>query len=231
VVNVIFGGIAQDESKQKQKLNLYEILSVKPSVPTYLKWLETPISYLLVLDPVVVGARLTRTLIDGGSGLNILFAKTLKKMGLDITNLLKPMDSPFYGNVPSNAVVPLGQVMRPVTFGTEANYRTKYLRFEVADFDSSYHAIFGRPAIAKFMAVPHYTYLVLKMSGPHGVLYLNGDLKTSYDCDAEAVTIASELQQLSQAPLVAMAAKKLSPEELEIPMKKSASLVMPPRGL
>ena len=169
MVNVIFGGIAQDESKRKQKLNLYEILSVEPSVPTYLKWSETHISfsredqwtsysnlgcYLLVLDPVVVGARLTRTLIDGGSGLNILFAKTLKKMGLDITNLLKPMDSPFYGNVPGNTAVPLGQVMLPVTFSTEANYRTEYLRFEVADFDSSYHAIFGRPAITKFMAVP-----------------------------------------------------------------------------
>ena len=169
VANVIFGGIAQDESKRKQKLNLYEILSVKPLVPTYLKWSETPISfsredqwtsysnlglYLLVLDPVVVGARLTRTLIDGGSGLNILFAKTLKKMGLDITNLLKPTDSPFYGIVPGNTAVPLGQVTLPVTFGTEVNYRTEYLRFEVTDFDSSYHAIFGRPAITKFMAVP-----------------------------------------------------------------------------
>jgi hypothetical protein len=37
---------------------------------------------------VVAGARLTRALIDGGSRLNILFTKTLKKMGLEITNLL-----------------------------------------------------------------------------------------------------------------------------------------------
>jgi hypothetical protein len=32
-----------------------------------------------------------------------------------------------------------------------------YIKFEVADFETSYHAILGRPAIAKFMAVPHYT--------------------------------------------------------------------------
>jgi hypothetical protein len=59
---------------------------------------------------------------------------------------------------------------------------------------TSYHAILGRPAIAKFMAVPHYTYLVLKMPSPAGVLSLQGDLKISHDCDTEAVEIASTNQ-------------------------------------
>jgi hypothetical protein len=54
-------------------------------------------------------------------------------------------------------------VVLPVTFGTKDNYRTKYIKFEMADFDSSYHAILGRPALAKFMVVPHYVYLLLKM--------------------------------------------------------------------
>ena len=31
-----------------------------------------------------------------------------------------------------------------------------------------YHAILGRPAYAKFMAVPNYTYLKLKLPGPSG---------------------------------------------------------------
>jgi hypothetical protein len=57
----------------------------------------------------------------------------------------------------------------------------------VADFDSSYHAILGRPALAKFMAVPHYVYLLLKMLGKTGVLTLRGDLKKSYNCDQEAI--------------------------------------------
>jgi hypothetical protein len=39
-------------------------------------------------------------------------------------------------------------VCLPVTFGTEENFRTEYLTFEVADFRSSYHAIFGRPMLA-----------------------------------------------------------------------------------
>jgi hypothetical protein len=40
------------------------------------------------------------------------------------------------------------------------------IQFEVADFETSYHAILGRPALAKFMAIPHYPYLLLKMPGP-----------------------------------------------------------------
>jgi hypothetical protein len=74
-------------------------------------------------------------------------------------------------------------VVLPVTFGTKDNYRTKYIKFEVADFDTSYHAILGRLALAKLMAVPHYVYLLLKMPGKTGVLTLHGDLKKSYDCD------------------------------------------------
>jgi hypothetical protein len=71
-------------------------------------------------------------------------------------------------------------VVLPVTFGeSRDNYRTEYIKFEVADFETSYHAILGRPDIAKFMAVPHYTYLVLKMPSPAGVLSLQGDLKIS----------------------------------------------------
>jgi hypothetical protein len=55
-------------------------------------------------------------------------------------------------------------VVLPVTLGeTRENYRTDYIKFEVADFKTFYHAILSRLAIAKFMAVPHYTYLVLKM--------------------------------------------------------------------
>jgi hypothetical protein len=48
-----------------------------------------------VVGPVVASIRLTRVLIDGGSGLNLLFASTLKKMGLDITDILIPSKAPF----------------------------------------------------------------------------------------------------------------------------------------
>jgi hypothetical protein len=108
-------------------------------------------------------------------------------------------------------------VVLPVTFGeTRENYRTEYIKFEVADFKTSYHAILGRPAIAKFMAVPHYTYLVLKMPSPAGVLSLQGDLKISFDCDTEAVELAATNQVPNAMMEIYAASKKLAPSELDI---------------
>jgi hypothetical protein len=111
-------------------------------------------------------------------------------------------------------------VVLPVTFGeTKENYRTEYIKFEVAVFETSYHAIFGRPAITKFMAVPHYTYLVLKMPSPTGVLSLQGDLKISFDCDTEAVKLAATNQVPNVMMVIYAASKKLAPSELDIPEK------------
>jgi hypothetical protein len=112
----------------------------------------------------------------------------------------------------------------PVTFGkTRENYRTEYIKFEFADFETSYHATLGRPAIAKFMAVPHYTYLVLKMPSHGGVLSLQGDLKISFDCDTEAMELAATNQVPNAMMEIYAASKKLAPTELEIPEKSDTA--------
>jgi hypothetical protein len=202
-------------------------LNIEPAIPTPLKWSEVPITFShadqwtsfsepgrfpLVLKPEVAGSRLNKVLIDGGSGLNALFTKTLKKMKLDITHMLTKSTSPFYGIVPGNAAIPLGSVVLPVTFGeTRENYCTDYIKFEVEDFETSYHAILGRPTITKFMVVPHYTYLVLKMLSPAGVLSLQGYLKISFDCDTEAVELAATNQVPNTMIEIYAASKKLAP--------------------
>jgi hypothetical protein len=169
---------------------------------------------------VAAGSKFNKVLIDGGSGLNVLFTKTLKKMKLDITHMLTKGNTPFYCIVPGNAAIPLSSVVLPVTFGeSRDNYRTEYIKFEVADFETSYHAILGRPAIAMFMAVPHYTYLVLKMPSSAGVLSLQGDLKISHDYDTEAVEITSTNQVPNSMMEVYAASKKRATSELGIPEK------------
>jgi hypothetical protein len=141
-------------------------------------------------------------------------------MKLDITHMLTKSTSPFYGIVPGNVAIQLGSVVQPVTFGeTRENYRTEYIKFEVANFETSYHAILSRPAIAKFMAVPHYTYLVLKMPSPAGVFSLQGDLKISFDCDTEAVELTATNQVPNAMMEIYAASKKLAPSELDIPEK------------
>ena len=47
------------------------------------------------------------------------------------------------------------------------------LTFEVVGFPETFHSILGRPCYAKFMAVPNYTYLKLKMSGPCRVITIS----------------------------------------------------------
>ena len=70
---------------------------------------------------------------------------------------------------------PLGSIALPVTFGTEENFRTENVQFDVAEVNLHFNAIIGRPALYWFMAIAHYGYLVLKMSSPAGVLTVRGD--------------------------------------------------------
>jgi hypothetical protein len=145
-------------------------------------------------------------------------------MKLNITHMLTKSTSPFYGIIPRNTAIPLGSVVLLVTFKeTRENYRTEYIKFEVTDFESSYHAILGRPAIAKFMATPHYTYLVLKMPSPGGVLSLQGDLKISFNCDTEAVELTTTNQVPNAMMEIYAASKKLAPSELDIPEKSNTT--------
>jgi hypothetical protein len=71
----------------------------------------------------------------------------------------------------------LGKIKLDVCFGDSSNYRREKLEFEVMDWSSKYHAILGRPAFAKFMAVPHYAYLTLKIPGHKGTITVKEVLK------------------------------------------------------
>jgi hypothetical protein len=77
-----------------------------------------------------------------------------------------------------------------VTFGTPKNYRTEFLRFEVASFDCGYNAIIGRLGLAKFMAIPHYSYMILKMSGPQGIITVRADFQGTAECFRVAIQAA-----------------------------------------
>jgi hypothetical protein len=52
---------------------------------------------------------LPKTLIDGGSSLNIIFKETLRKMEFNFSKMTA-CDEPFYGVVPGKAAYPIGRV-------------------------------------------------------------------------------------------------------------------------
>jgi hypothetical protein len=114
--------------------------------------------------------------MDGGSSINILYYDTFRRMNLSEKQLQKST-TVFHGIVPEKSAYPIGRIKLDVAFGTDDNYRVESLTFEVVKIKSPYHALFGRPAYARFMARPCYIYLKLKMLGPRGTITVNGDQK------------------------------------------------------
>jgi hypothetical protein len=105
--------------------------------------------YPLVVEPIVEGALLPQTLIDGASGLNASFIDTLTEMDFDFMRLTE-CDEPFFSIVPGKAAYPMGRVSLPVTFGPEENFRMEYLSFEVTNFKPSYHATVYNDLLVSF---------------------------------------------------------------------------------
>ena len=68
------------------------------------------------------------------------------------------------------STTPIGQIRLSVTFGQRNNYHTELIDFDVAHIRLPYNAILGYPALAKFMAVTHHGYNVLKILGSGGII-------------------------------------------------------------
>ena len=67
-----------------------------------------------------------------------------------------------------------------VLFGDKDHFCREAIWFEVVDLESPYHALLGRPALAKFMAVPHYAYLKMKMPSSKRIITMAGRVRR--DC-------------------------------------------------
>jgi hypothetical protein len=96
----------------------------------------------------------------------------------------------------------MGRIQLEVLFEEKGNSRRELIWFEVVYISSPYHVLLGRPALAKFMAVPHYAYLKMKLPGPHSVITISRCYKKSMECArassqlAEVLVIAEEKCQL-----------------------------------
>jgi hypothetical protein len=166
-VFLIFGGPTVDMSNSQRKRERHEVLAAEKAPTSFLDWSEDAITfsredhpnripnpgqYPLVVDPVIGNARFSNVLMDGGSSLNILYAHTLRLLGIGLDQL-QPSTTPFHGVTPGKRVQPLGQIDLLVWFGTPENFHKETLTFEVVRFRGAYHAILGQSCYAKFMAV------------------------------------------------------------------------------
>jgi len=94
--------------------------------------------------------------------------------------------------------LPVGRIDLPVCFGTAINFRKETLTFEVVGFQGTYHAIIGRPGYAKFMVIPNYTYLKLKMPGPKEVINVSSSYEHAYKCDVECVEYGEAVENTTE---------------------------------
>jgi hypothetical protein len=117
---MIYGGQAANASARHRKQEHREVCLVKVAAPVYLDWFDKPITfdrgdhpnfvpspgrYPLVVDPIIGNVRLSKVLMDGGSSLNIIYAKTLELLGL-IGPRSGPVRHPSTGSRPESESCP-----------------------------------------------------------------------------------------------------------------------------
>ena len=162
----------------------------------------------MLCSPVIRNVQVTKTLIDGGAGLSVLSIETFDSLQVSYDQL-QP-NKPFSG-VSDGSTTPIGQVRLPVTFGQRDNYRTELIDFDVAHIRLSYSAILGYPALAKFMAVTHHGYNVLKMPGSGGIITVpceEKDVVCSLEHAFQATSIKDPDSNATQYPPKVVPKKK-----------------------
>ena len=112
--------------------------------------------------------------VDGGAGLSLISPALIEKLQIPDGDL---EETGTFQGVNLGRSQPKGKITLPVTFGSNLNFRTKRIVFDVAKIPLPYNGILGRPVLAKFMAAPHYAYNTLKMPGPVTIITIPSNKK------------------------------------------------------
>ena len=128
------------DPKRRQKVARREVYTAEPATPAFLRWSESTITfdradhpgtvphpgrYPVVVDPIVGPKRLTKVLMDGGSGLNILYVDTLDAMRIPWSEL-RPVSSPLYGVISGCRSTRSGRLTYPSCLATELTSARRY---------------------------------------------------------------------------------------------------------
>jgi hypothetical protein len=252
---VMYGGSWELTSRRNVKSLRREVLSATLGVPKaapHQRWRSTTISFRasdcpdnmagagilpLITAPVIANMCLHHVLIDDGASLNVISHAAFKQLQI-LGSRLGP-SRPFSG-VDPQPVYPLGSIALLVTFGTEENFRTENVVFDVAEVNLPFNAIIGRPALYRFMAIAHYRYLVLKMPSPTGVLTVQGDRAAALAAIEKLHALAVETTRLddggrnssiSGTKVPPRRQRYNHPERMVSPSKPSGLLRTPPKPL
>jgi hypothetical protein len=141
------------KSKKNQKSISRQVnlaISSPPATTEYLRWSGQTIRFSredhprkvsrpghapMVLKAQIGGYDIGRVFMDAGSGINLIYARTVQAMNISL-EWLKPTDCSFYGIVPGSANHPLGIIELNICFGDNGNFHREKLEFKVMDWPS-----------------------------------------------------------------------------------------------
>jgi hypothetical protein len=136
-------------NKEKKSITRQVNLAITspPATTEYLHWSKQPIEFSREDHPITVPRPgnappvlkaqigmydVDRIFMDAGSGINLIYAKTLRAKHISL-EFLKPTDCSFHGIVPRSANYLLGRIALNVCFRNRQNYRREKPDFEVMD--------------------------------------------------------------------------------------------------
>jgi hypothetical protein len=82
--------------------------------------------------------------------------------------------------------------------------------------------------LAKFIAIPHHTYLTMKMPAPNGILFVFGDIMVSYNCESATVELSKNSAIKAAATVMVAQAAKTDQTTLQVPEQKRTSIALDP---
>jgi hypothetical protein len=71
--------------------------------------------------------------------------------------------------------------------------------------------------LAKFMAIPHHTYLIMKMPAPNEILSVLSDIMVSYNCESSTVELTKDSACKAAVTVMVAQAANIDRTTLEVP--------------
>ncbi|KAE8794597.1 hypothetical protein D1007_30636 [Hordeum vulgare] len=133
----------------------------------------------LLVSPTIRNLKVTKMLVNGGADMNVISPNVIKWLQIPDEDL---EETGMFQGIGPGKIQPKGKITLSVTFGSDLNYRTEKVVFDVAKIPLRYNGILGHPALAKFMAASNYAYNTLKLLGPMSVITIHFDKKDAHIC-------------------------------------------------
>ncbi|XP_075483729.1 uncharacterized protein LOC142523882 [Primulina tabacum] len=195
VIKTISGGSTDGDSnrarKSKSRRDCMEVEGMRRNEavisfrPEDLKGVNLPHNDALVIQAWVANYDVMRDFIDSDSSVKVIFKESLIQMDLQGYHL-EAVETALFGFA-GHVVYPEGEIVLPLTLGSQNLKKTLMTSFIVVDSPSSYNIILGRPAMNELRAVVSTYYQKIKFPVGARVGEVRGDQPSSRKCYVEAV--------------------------------------------